>query len=75
MILALTSNTMTPGQLYDSAATVLEQQLSQMQGIGEVDVDGSALPAVRVELNPERAVQIRHRSGGRARRVGLGQCR
>ncbi len=52
MILALTSSTLTPGQLYDSAATVLEQKLSQMPGVGEVDVNGSALPAVRVELNP-----------------------
>jgi multidrug efflux pump len=52
MILALTSATLTPGQLYDSAATVLQQKLSQMPGVGEVDVNGSALPAVRVELNP-----------------------
>ncbi len=52
MILALTSATLTQGQLYDSAATVLEQKLSQMPGVGEVDVNGSALPAVRVELNP-----------------------
>jgi multidrug efflux pump len=52
MILALTSKTLTQGQLYDSAATVLEQKLSQLSGVGEVDVNGSALPAVRVELNP-----------------------
>ena len=52
MILALTSDTLTQGQLYDSAATVLEQKLSQLSGVGEVDVNGSALPAVRVELNP-----------------------
>ncbi len=52
MILALTSDTLTQGQLYDSAATVLEQKLSQLPGVGEVDVNGSALPAVRVELNP-----------------------
>ncbi len=52
MIIALTSKTLTQGQLYDSAATVLEQKLSQMPGVGEVDVNGSALPAVRVELNP-----------------------
>jgi multidrug efflux pump len=52
MIVALSSQTLTPGQLYDSAATVLEQRLSQVQGIGEVDVSGSALPAVRVELEP-----------------------
>ena len=52
LILTLTSKTLTPGQLYDSAATVIEQRLSQIQGIGEVDVSGSTLPAVRVELNP-----------------------
>jgi len=52
LILALTSDTLSAGQLYDSAATVLQQSLSQVQGIGEVDVNGSANPAVRVELNP-----------------------
>ena len=52
MIVALTSKTLTPGQLYDAAATVLQQKLSQMPGVGEVDVNGGALPAVRVELNP-----------------------
>src|SRR6201996_8329640 len=53
LILALTSNTMTAGQLYDSAATVLQQSLSQVDGIGEVDVSGSANPAGRVELEPQ----------------------
>jgi multidrug efflux pump len=52
MILALTSKTLTAGQLYDSAATVLQQSLSQVDGVGEVDVSGSANPAVRVELEP-----------------------
>jgi multidrug efflux pump len=52
MIIGLTSKTLTQGQLYDSAATVVEQRLSQLTGIGEVDVNGSALPAVRIELNP-----------------------
>ena len=52
LILALTSKTETPGQMYDAAAAVLQQRLSQVDGIGEVDVAGSALPAVRVELNP-----------------------
>ncbi|CAG4896341.1 efflux RND transporter permease subunit [Paraburkholderia saeva] len=53
LILALTSNTLPPGQLYDSAATVLQQSLSQVDGVGEVDVSGSANPAVRVELEPQ----------------------
>jgi multidrug efflux pump len=52
MILALTSPIMTAGQLYDSAATVLQQKLSQVDGIGQVTVGGSSLPAVRVEINP-----------------------
>ncbi len=52
LILALTSPTLTPGQMYDTASTILQQRLSQLPGIGEVDVSGGALPAVRVELNP-----------------------
>ncbi|RKP46619.1 efflux RND transporter permease subunit [Pararobbsia silviterrae] len=52
MVLAMTSRTLTRGQLYDSAATVLQQALSQVEGVGEVDVSGSANPAVRVELEP-----------------------
>ncbi|WP_334174167.1 efflux RND transporter permease subunit [Pseudoxanthobacter sp.] len=52
MIVALTSPTRDRGQLFDTAATVLQQKLSQLSGIGNVDVGGAALPAVRVELNP-----------------------
>ena len=52
MILALTSKTMSRGQMYDAASTILAQKLSQVQGIGQVGVGGSSLPAVRVELNP-----------------------
>ena len=52
MILALTSDTLTRGQMYDAATTIIEQKLSQVDGVGEVDVGGSALPAVRAELNP-----------------------
>ncbi len=52
MILALTSSTLTRGQIYDSASTVLQQKISQMQGIGEVDIGGASLPAVRVEVDP-----------------------
>ena len=67
MILALTSQTLTAGQLYDAADTILSQKLSQVRGIGQVTVGGSSLPAVRVELNPSALVQIRHRARGRAR--------
>src|SRR5499433_1632252 len=52
LILTLTSDTLTRGDLYDAASTVLAQKLSQIEGIGEVAVGGSSLPAVRAELNP-----------------------
>ncbi len=51
-ILALSSDTLTRGQIYDAASTVMQQALSQIAGIGQVVVSGSSLPAVRVELNP-----------------------
>ncbi len=53
LILALTSPTRSRGQLYDAASTVLAQRLAQVEGVGQVNVGGSSLPAVRVELNPE----------------------
>jgi len=53
MILALTSDTLSPGQMYDSANTILGQRLSQISGIGQVQVMGASLPAVRVDLNPQ----------------------
>jgi multidrug efflux pump len=53
MVLTLTSDTMTRGDLYDAASTVLAQKLSQVDGIGEVVVGGSSLPAVRAELIPQ----------------------
>ncbi len=52
MILALTSATASTGQLYDMASTILQQKLAQIDGVGQVFVGGSSLPAVRVELNP-----------------------
>jgi multidrug efflux pump len=52
LILALTSDTLSPGQIYDSASTILQQKLSQVPGIGQVQLGGSSLPAVRVDLNP-----------------------
>ncbi len=53
LILTLTSDTLTRGDLYDAASTVLAQKLSQVEGIGEVIVGGSSLPAVRVDLVPQ----------------------
>ncbi|WP_275669203.1 multidrug efflux RND transporter permease subunit [Pseudomethylobacillus aquaticus] len=52
MILALTSNTMRRGELYDYASTILAQKIAQVRGIGEVSVGGSSLPAVRVDIDP-----------------------
>ncbi|WP_051335305.1 efflux RND transporter permease subunit [Methylocapsa acidiphila] len=52
LILALTSKTSTPGQMYDAASNILQQRLSQLGGIGQAAIGGAALPAVRVELNP-----------------------
>jgi len=52
LILALTSKSRTPGQIYDAASTVIQQQISQVKGVGQVQLGGGSLPAVRVELNP-----------------------
>jgi multidrug efflux pump len=52
LILALTSDIYDRGPMYDAASTIIEQRLSQIQGVGQVTVGGSSLPAVRVELNP-----------------------
>jgi multidrug efflux pump len=53
LIYTLTSDTLTPAELYDAASTVLAQKLSQVEGVGEVSVSGGSLPAVRVELAPQ----------------------
>ena len=52
MILALTSSVYDRGKLYDAASTIMQQRLSQVQGVGQVSVGGSSLPAVRVDVNP-----------------------
>jgi multidrug efflux pump len=52
LIIGLTSDTYTKGQLYDAASTVLAQKISQVDGVGQVTVGGSSLPGVRVEVNP-----------------------
>jgi multidrug efflux pump len=52
MAIAMTSDLLTQGQIYDAADAVISQRLSQLQGVGGVNVNGSALPAVRVEINP-----------------------
>ena len=53
MVLSLTSTVLEKGQLYDLASTILSQSLSQVTGVGEVQIGGSSLPAVRIELEPQ----------------------
>ncbi|GAA0388132.1 efflux RND transporter permease subunit [Pseudomonas veronii subsp. inensis] len=53
MVLSLTSDVLQKGQLYDLASTILSQSLSQVPGVGEVQIGGSSLPAVRIELEPK----------------------
>ncbi len=54
IILGLTPSTLTTAQLYDSADTVIQQQLSQISGVGQIQLGGSALPSVRVEIQPDK---------------------
>jgi multidrug efflux pump len=53
MILALTSDTLGQGRVYDAASNILQQKLSQVNGVGQVTLGGASLPAVRVEINPQ----------------------
>ncbi|MHA5573939.1 multidrug efflux RND transporter permease subunit MuxC, partial [Pseudomonas aeruginosa] len=57
MVLTLTSETQSRGEMYDLASTVLAPKLSQVQGVGQVSIGGSSLPAVRVDLNPDAMSQ------------------
>ena len=52
LIIALTSDSVSTAQMYDAASTILQQKLSQVEGVGQVFVGGSSLPAVRVDVNP-----------------------
>ena len=54
LILSLTSKTLSRGAIYDIASTVLAQRLSQVDGVGQVNIGGGALPAVRIELDPQK---------------------
>lgn len=53
LILGLDSDSMTPGQLYDVASTIIAQKLSQLKGVGEVELAGSSAPAVRIDMMPQ----------------------
>jgi multidrug efflux pump len=52
IILALTSRTRSPGQIYDEVSNLVQQKLAQVKGVGDVEIGGGSLPAVRVDLNP-----------------------
>jgi multidrug efflux pump len=52
LILAMTSKTLSTGQIYDQASNIIQQKLSQISGVGDVSLNGASLPAIRVELNP-----------------------
>ena len=72
MILSMTSDTVPRARLYDFASSVVAQRLSQIEGVGQVNVGGGALPAVRVELNPRTLAKydlgLRSGSNGAGRR-------
>jgi multidrug efflux pump len=52
IILALTSKTRKPGQIYDEVSNIVQQKLAQVKGVGDVEIGGGSLPAVRIDLNP-----------------------
>ena len=52
LILALTSKTRSPGQIYDAVSNIVQQKLAQVSGVGDVELGGGSLPGVRVELLP-----------------------
>jgi multidrug efflux pump len=52
LILAMTSKTRTPGQVYDAVSNIVQQRMSQVHGVGDVEIGGGSLPAVRVEILP-----------------------
>ena len=86
IILALTSKTKTPGQIYDAVSNIVSQRLAQVDGVGDVEIGGGSLPAVRVELRRSRSTgtasaartcaprsRRRTRTGRRARSRGEGR--
>jgi multidrug efflux pump len=58
MIIALTSDKYGPDKLYDEASTIIQQRISQIQGVGQVNAGGGALPSVRVEVNPTKLASL-----------------
>ena len=58
MIIGLTSDKYGPNKLYDEASTIIQQRISQVQGVGQVNAGGGALPSVRVEVNPTKLASL-----------------
>ena len=58
MIIGLTSDKYGPNKLYDEASTIIQQRISQIQGVGQVNAGGGALPSVRVEVNPTKLASL-----------------
>jgi multidrug efflux pump len=54
MMLSLSSDTKTPGEVYEAVSNIVSQRLAQIEGVGEVEIGGSSLPAVRIEVNPHQ---------------------
>jgi multidrug efflux pump len=54
MVLSMTSDTHSQGEMFDTASSIVQQKISQLSGVGQVQVVGSSLPAVRIELNPQQ---------------------
>ena len=73
MVIAMSSTTHTAGQLYDLASNILQQRLSQLPGIGEVDISGAALAGGAGRDQPRRDLPLRHRPRGHPRGARLGQ--
>ena len=74
LILALTSRTLTPAQLYDSASTIIQQQLSQISGVGQITLERQRAALGASRTRTRQAEQLRHWTRGRARRDRGGQC-
>ena len=74
MIVALTSKVLDRGQLYDAASTIMQQRLSQVSGVGQVNVGGSSLPGVRVDVNPTQLNGYGLGLRGRQHRVDGPKC-
>jgi multidrug efflux pump len=75
MILALTSKTRSPGQVYETVSNLVQQKLAQVRGVGDVELGGGSLPAVRVEINPTTLANTASASKACAALAAAARCR